>query len=273
MTHRTVLPRLRHLLVAWALVATAACHEDELVPGPDKTTADANVIADGKTNLDGGNIEIVETDTVEGSDVAPPQDIADVEDVPDIAPDITPDIEPDIAPDITPDIAPPEDVTADTAEPDTFVPACSDTAPCPPGQTCVQQDGVAACVPAFATACDPCNGDASCQHAGAPDAACVGFGTPAGSAGAFCANACATDADCPTGDVCADTVSLAGDAAKRCVPADGADCGCSDSAIAAGLSTACSVTADVDGSAATCTGSRSCTAAGLSLCDAATPTA
>ncbi len=116
-------------------------------------------------------------------------------------------------------------------------------------------------VSATATLCNPCNSDADCGNG----SLCV----PHYTGGSFCASLC-TDT-CPTGYLCTPYAK----GGNVCAPpvnngqvgADFGECACSPEAIAAGLSTACSIpTAD-----AACIGKRVCSAAGLSACDAPAP--
>ncbi len=110
------------------------------------------------------------------------------------------------------------------------------------------------------TSCNPCNVSLQCG-----DSACVVYGDE----GSFCANACASDADCTEGYGCADVKSTEGDSIKACVKSKGADdkgaygtCPCSEWAAAKSLMTSCKA-ADATG----CAGTRYCTATGLTACE------
>ena len=127
--------------------------------------------------------------------------------------------------------------------------------------------------PQSSTGCDPCATSATCASAADPSAHCVATGTPSGADGSFCAADCQSNADCPQGSQCKDAVDDAGAAVKACLPDSGV-CTCSASAIKAGLWTTCSKTSidGAGGTIGTCKGQRVCSAEGLSLCDAASPT-
>ncbi len=137
---------------------------------------------------------------------------------------------------------------------------------CPTGWSCKTVDAgpdlMSVCVSDVATLCRPCEGTADCASAGVEDV-CVDYGD---AAGAFCGGACADDGDCPDGYTCDDVTTTEGVETTQCVPAGG-ECACADKSVALGLSTTCAIQND----AGTCAGTRSCTEAGLSDCDAAVP--
>jgi hypothetical protein len=81
-----------------------------------------------------------------------------------------------------------------------------------------------------------------------------------GLEGTFCAAACATEADCPTGWSCGTAVGLSGVSSPRCLP-PGRVCTCGYGS--QGSSTTC---APLPGKSANCLGKRSCGDAGLSAC-------
>ena len=108
--------------------------------------------------------------------------------------------------------------------------------------------------------CAPCMSDADCGSGSG--LACVSRGDE----GSFCAAPCAAGA-CGDGATCQSAETVDGTPIQACLP-DG-PCGCTDTAIAAGSTTACAVT-NADGS---CSGMRKCTPNGLSPCNAATPVA
>ena len=145
--------------------------------------------------------------------------------------------------------------------------ACFDC--CPSGFACKAYAGNSAtmvCQAVGLNLCWPCTADADCAKSGS-GALCVHYGT----SGSFCGSACASDGDCRGGYQCAMATGENG-TAKQCILLnDGkksVECPCSAAAIAAGASTVCQVA----NSAGTCAGVRSCGAAGLSVCPAATPT-
>ena len=145
---------------------------------------------------------------------------------------------------------------------------------CPSAWKCVQVQGSTdltyICVPPFLALCRPCNSDADCVHLGAAKGAnrCLTSSPSEGFLnGSFCGAACAETEDCPKGYGCESTLS-GGAPVKQCRPIGG-ECSCDATAIADGLSTACSV----GNSYGACVGARSCGPDGLSLCSAVTPTA
>ena len=145
--------------------------------------------------------------------------------------------------------------------------ACTDT--CPTGFECSlvrlpDVEPTYLCVQRNLNLCRPCTADAQCQTGplGSTGDRCVVLGD---SAGSFCGQTCSEDKDCPTEYACKEAVTLEGAVpVRQCLPA-GADatCECSGRATEENATTACN-----DGP---CTGSRSCTADGLSACTAATP--
>ena len=136
---------------------------------------------------------------------------------------------------------------------------------CADGWLCTQDlasfpDVVFLCVPAHPVLCTPCLDDGDCQGAG-PGAACVSYGAE----GSFCGGDCAAAA-CPQGFSCVDVPAPGGGTRPQCTLDEGL-CPCSPAAVAAGASTACTASGDLG----TCTGTRSCTAAGLGPCSAVPP--
>jgi hypothetical protein len=154
---------------------------------------------------------------------------------------------------------------------------CTDD--CSKGYTCatvnVGGDPVSICVPIGARLCDPCTTSKDCESIGAGDAACV----DQGALGAFCGNACTSDASCPGGYVCKDVKTKEGTNSKQCViPAPvGSEesygvCACSIGATKKKLVTACTVPAldDKGNTIGTCAGERTCLSGGLSACTTGT---
>ena len=141
---------------------------------------------------------------------------------------------------------------------------------CPPGMTCTEVatpvgDPVFICLHNHVYYCSPCAVDADCAPALVTISPnhCV---TREDGSGSFCGTTCAVTADCPPGASC-DAVDIGGGAvANLCRPKAG-DCECTVAAVSAGSSTVCFVTSE----AGSCEGSRGCTDAGLSACDAAMP--
>ncbi|GMV44526.1 MAG: hypothetical protein AMXMBFR64_62420 [Myxococcales bacterium] len=141
---------------------------------------------------------------------------------------------------------------------------CSDVGVCPEGWVCDswgKQGGL--CVPRFRDWCRPCFADGECGAAGT-------FGTcaPLGAEGSFCTAACTSSEDCPAGASCTEVTSVDGATGSQCVPDDGT-CECNAAATAEGATTSCELT-NVAGS---CTGTRTCTADGLSACEGVPPSA
>jgi hypothetical protein len=132
--------------------------------------------------------------------------------------------------------------------------ACSAAVACPADATCTLagDSNVSVCAPRWVHLCDPCSDASACQAPGDPSATCVDSGN-----GAFCASPCTAN-DCPTGFSC-----TAGNGGSFCMPSNGA-CTCSAAATTAALSTTCTS----NNAAGTCSGKRTCSAAGLSACDA-----
>jgi cysteine-rich repeat protein len=111
-----------------------------------------------------------------------------------------------------------------------------------------------------AALCRPCAQDTDCADRAGPATACVEYP----GEGRFCASACDAAA-CPAEYDC---VAVSGREGAWCVHGSGG-CACSPQSVAAGRWTPCG-----NGNAfGTCAGRRTCTADGLSACDAATPAA
>ncbi|TNF29175.1 MAG: hypothetical protein EP329_16280, partial [Deltaproteobacteria bacterium] len=132
------------------------------------------------------------------------------------------------------------------------------TGSCPEGFVCGPADASASarvCWHLTAAACQPCMEDAECQLAGQTANACVSYG----AAGSFCALPCGDGGACADGYSCSD---------GHCLKDDG-QCACNAAGVLAGAATSCTV----DNDEGSCAGSRRCTAAGLTRCDAPTPAA
>ncbi len=141
---------------------------------------------------------------------------------------------------------------------------------CAKGFTCSQLSGsggdvVNICTPTFPRLCEPCQADSDCNNVlGGADNRCVGYWDPAGSLlGHFCGAPCGDNSQCSTGFTCSDKTSVGGVKSKQCTRID-LVCSCDQRATKNGLTTACS---NVNG-AGSCNGTRSCSANGLSACDA-----
>ena len=267
------LKRLSPVATSLALVLFAAsCGNVDL--GEDPSTQVGDTTEDGAL-ADSGISDIVDPgsdadpgtdDVVEVKDVVTEEDVPAAEDTP-VAEDV-PVAEDTPAPEDTP-------VGEDATDPED-APVGGDAADdASGGDATTPDDGGGS---KSTTVCDPCAANADCNKDGNAGAACV----DQGANGNFCGIAC-TQGACPDGYVCKDVTDVEGAATKQCVPKPDAGagddtigtCTCSDAAVAAGLSTACSNTAnDADGNPiGTCLGKRTCSANGLSACDAATPAA
>ena len=122
-------------------------------------------------------------------------------------------------------------------------------------------DPVYICVSDAANLCRPCADANDCRIDGVEDA-CVSQGDD----GAFCGAICSDERPCPDDFSCALVESTNGTASLQCVPTSG-ECPCSQTAQALGLATPCGITNTLG----SCSGMRTCSADGLSDCDAATP--
>jgi hypothetical protein len=241
-----------------AVAALVACGEDRIAPGEPEGDADATP-----------------------ADIAAPD--TGVEDT---GPDAAPDAGPGDAgaPDATPDVTPPDvsgggigDPCASEADcasgfcvPGAAGGVCSegciDSSACPDGWECLADPaaGGLLCVPRFTWLCRPCGDDADCTGGLANLAGCVDLG----DSGRFCGVFCETDAECPKDTTCQDVTLAGGSASRQCMPTSG-ECSCNALAVEEQATTACSAT----NAHGTCSGVRSCTAEGLSACDAVSPAA
>ncbi len=141
------------------------------------------------------------------------------------------------------------------------------TEECPPGWTCKQAgmggpDLVYVCVSNHSNLCKPCAQTTDCKAVGAAEDVCVDYGTE----GSFCGGKCTTDADCPWGFSCRETVTVSGISTTQCVAETGI-CPCTGKSVELALSTPC----EVENEYGTCAGQRVCTDSGLTGCDAAAP--
>ena len=145
---------------------------------------------------------------------------------------------------------------------------------CPAGWSCHQVAGtdpdvVYICVSDYANLCRPCHDNDDCTSVGGANDACVDYG-PSGN---FCGGPCGEPAGaagdkCPWGFACQEVATVEGSPLLQCVNETG-ECPCTDSSVALGLTTSCSLTNDFG----TCQGKRICGGEGLSPCDAATAAA
>jgi hypothetical protein len=137
---------------------------------------------------------------------------------------------------------------------------------CPAGFSCGTvggggQDFLHMCVSDAPTLCMPCRNDTDCGNlATGQTGRCA---RESAATGSFCGAACERTEDCPGGYECREVTMLAGDKALQCMPLSG-ECECTGLAVSLALSTGCAVT-NANG---TCTGNRTCTADGLTPCDA-----
>jgi hypothetical protein len=144
--------------------------------------------------------------------------------------------------------------------------ACADD--CPKGWQCLEVaftvPGSRLCVPDSWALCRPCATDADCVPSWGVKGTCVVYS----ALGRFCGLDCAVDGDCPDGYACRDAKSAGGVSSRQCTFETG-ECPCSPQAIKLGLATTCAKTSAFG----TCTGRRTCQAAGLGPCDAPEPVA
>ena len=137
---------------------------------------------------------------------------------------------------------------------------------CPDGWLCANVTGVGGdvayiCVPRFSQLCDPCDSNEDClKYEGQAGNTCIDYGPK----GKFCGAVCSDDASCPWGYTCSE---LPGSEKTQCVPANGAECTCSQLATALGKSTSCYATNDTG----TCYGFRECLQPGLTECSSQLP--
>ena len=125
-------------------------------------------------------------------------------------------------------------------------------------------DDITLCLPSFPNLCDPCRAHTDCNlNDGDTSSFCIAREDGNGS---FCGADCSSNDICPTGYLCADVDLGAAGIKRQCTPTSGV-CACSESAIALALSTECRSTNE----SGACLGTRTCTSAGLTDCDAATP--
>ena len=139
---------------------------------------------------------------------------------------------------------------------------------CPDGFVCktlsTGSDVTSLCVPLFPRLCEPCNADADCAAAtGGSGSACVPYQGAVGLLGGFCGASCDAASPCPSGYSCDAVTSVGGAKSQQCRKID-QQCSCDARAVKLGLQTGCSLTSG----AGTCAGKRSCSATGLSGCDA-----
>ena len=153
------------------------------------------------------------------------------------------------------------------------------TTSCPGGYTCAAVTGGSdihtICVPKFAHLCDPCAASKDCEVIGLKDSICV----DQGGQGRYCGVACNIDGDCPQDYGCMLVASVEGAKIKQCVRKGATDgvvpgtCTCSTAAVMKQLATQC--LGEVLGAGnlgkVGCKGVRTCTAAGLSPCNAPAP--
>ena len=140
---------------------------------------------------------------------------------------------------------------------------------CNPGLECAYWESTGPdpfylCKSLFPSLCLPCGHSAECLSAGSR---CLV--SPDGQ-GAFCGSPCQSDDDCLAAGAfeCATRQTTEGDAVGQCVPAAGV-CQCTEHAVTEALGTPCFQ----DNAWGSCGGWRTCTDAGLTVCDAPEPAA
>ena len=219
---------------------TDAVTPDDTQPGTDAVTpddtqpgTDAVAPADAQPEDGSGTDAATPDDVQAGSDAALPEDSGGASDV------ATPD---DVQPGS--DAASPGDSggTGDGTVEDAG--GGSDAAPGDSGAPDDASPDVPVVVKPSAQLCNPCNATAECGDGGA----CVSHG----DAGSFCGMGCKAEGDCPSGFACKGAATVDKQTAQQCVPAAAAGapadaigaCTCNDDAVAKGLKTACTYSAD-----------------------------
>jgi hypothetical protein len=138
---------------------------------------------------------------------------------------------------------------------------------CPAGWSCSpvagSSDGIFICSENTLNLCRPCLSNADCAGSGGQTG---NFCVPYGIDGWFCGSACSNNSHCPASYDCVEVPLEGGGSAQQCVPADGT-CECSKYAVQQAAVTRCISASEVGA----CEGQRSCTADGLSACDAGAP--
>ncbi len=146
--------------------------------------------------------------------------------------------------------------------------ACTTTCnqDCPDGWDCIEAPGTGdplyICVPRYGTLCRPCHGDEECRQSPQSEAFCVDYG----GTGHFCAGLCEVESDCPEGYGCLEQELPDGTPASLCIRTEG-ECGCSPKYQGLGLTTECYL----ENEFGLCTGQRECHAGTLTECDASLP--
>ncbi len=205
---------------------------------------------------------------------------------PDVAPDVAPDAATDVAADTGADVAlecsakpaPPGCACQDNSDCDSAActltskgkecaKPCSDA--CPAGYACATlsasgSDVVNVCVQIGVFLCAPCESDKDCQTPGFEG---LDHCLAQGSKGAFCGVSCDGDHPCPTGYDCANATTIAGDTVAQCVPSNNAECTRKPLFVKNGAQTKC----ENKNENGACSGTRHCTGAGLTPCQAPIP--
>ncbi|HIA04872.1 MAG TPA: hypothetical protein EYN66_23750 [Myxococcales bacterium] len=147
---------------------------------------------------------------------------------------------------------------------------CTDTCveECPIGWECAPvtnagSDVTFICVPKYTNLCRPCESGEECAQLGGNGSFCV---EEQGGDGSYCSPNCSDDKPCPADYECSALETKDGNPISRCRPTGG-KCSCNLKAQKEEASTTCWVS----NSWGTCTGTRVCSADGLSDCGAQTP--
>ena len=262
-----------------SLVTTGDAGGDSGIPGQDGTTGDAVSEIEG----DGGDFDSTRRGGSDGTDLdASVGETADDVATPLDSGDASLDAKPQVCPgDPGCKCASDSECASGACLASSTGPACAapciTDVPCPTGTACAtlpgadtttSDDDLTVCAAKWPTYCDPCELASECTSVAVPLAACISLPGATGK-GLFCATPCKSDSQCPTGAVCSETTGTDGNSASYCVPSNG-QCTCSEAA--AGKGTACFVEVTLpSGTTATCAGTRSCGANGLTDCSAATP--
>ncbi len=149
------------------------------------------------------------------------------------------------------------------------------TSNCPKEWKCLQAGGGVdfnyICVPSYTTLCKPCKSSEECKALGSDkgENLCIPLTSSEGFVnGSFCGTLCKEDADCKGGYHCK-PVELPGAqtiTSMQCLP-DSNECGCLPAWVSLQYSTQCSKTNQYG----SCTAARTCTDAGLTLCNVQMP--
>lgn len=244
-------------VILCACGATKAADGDASAAAQDANAADIAVLAD---------VAVVDLPIT-------PADVAQPPDVPQVAPDLPPAVDAGCTAAgcaCTKNEQCDSAYCIETATGQQCAKNCADK--CADGFKCAQVTGsggdiLQLCVPSYPRLCEPCLADSDCNNVlGGAESRCAPYKDETGSVvGNFCGSKCSANGDCAPGFSCKQITSVSGIKGDQCVK-DDLVCGCDGRATKLALATACS-NANAAGS---CGGKRTCSASGLSACDAKT---